>query len=34
MFRLKCSPGLVFVEEKETCQRCEDVKDVDGNPCC
>jgi hypothetical protein len=32
--RLSCSNGLVFSEEKETCQRCQDVKRSNGTNCC
>jgi hypothetical protein len=31
---LTCSPGLVFSEAKETCQRCEDVVRSNGRTCC
>jgi len=32
--RLSCADGLIFSEEKETCQRCEDVRRADGTTCC
>lgn len=32
--RLSCSVGLVFSEEKETCQRCQDVTRSNGTTCC
>lgn len=34
VLRLSCAEGLVFSQEKETCQRCEDVKRSDGSACC
>lgn len=33
-FRLSCAEGLVFSQEKETCQRCQDVRRSDGTTCC
>jgi hypothetical protein len=31
---LSCGEGLVFVEDKTTCERCQDVIKADGDPCC
>jgi hypothetical protein len=32
--KLECDAGLVFVKDKETCLRCEDAKNNNGQSCC
>jgi hypothetical protein len=34
VLRLTCADGLVFSQDKETCQRCEDVTRGNGTTCC